>query len=63
MFTVWVILLIIIASERLLSSSFYSIGFIGLVLILLLLLCLSFISSNLFVFYLILRGLWSLLCF
>nr|YP_009738135.1 NADH dehydrogenase subunit 4 [Ctenolepisma villosum]QIB71367.1 NADH dehydrogenase subunit 4 [Ctenolepisma villosum] len=50
--SVWIIILMIMASESILDTYFYSGGFILLVLLLLLLLCLSFMSSNLFMFYL-----------
>nr|YP_010759003.1 NADH dehydrogenase subunit 4 [Ctenolepisma longicaudatum]WEX31828.1 NADH dehydrogenase subunit 4 [Ctenolepisma longicaudatum] len=54
--TVWIIILMIMASESILSSSFYPNGFIGLVMMLLLLLYLSFVSTNLFMFYLFFEG-------
>nr|YP_009774832.1 NADH dehydrogenase subunit 4 [Lepisma saccharinum]QJA14868.1 NADH dehydrogenase subunit 4 [Lepisma saccharinum] len=54
--SVWIVLLMIMASESILSSSFYQAGFMVLVMVLLLLLFLSFISSNLFMFYLFFEG-------
>jgi len=58
--SVWVIILIIMAREKVLFSSFYNVSFIRLVLVLLFLLWLSFISSSLFIFYLFFEGLWFL---
>jgi len=54
--SVWIIILIIMAREKVLFSSFYNVSFIRLVLVLLSLLWLSFISSSLFIFYLFFEG-------
>nr|YP_054539.1 NADH dehydrogenase subunit 4 [Thermobia domestica]AAT69288.1 NADH dehydrogenase subunit 4 [Thermobia domestica] len=54
--SIWIVILMIMASEGVLSSSFYSTSFISLVLLLLVLLYLSFSSSSLFMFYFFFEG-------
>uniref|UniRef100_A0AAU7VAZ9 NADH-ubiquinone oxidoreductase chain 4 n=1 Tax=Stenopsocus dactylinus TaxID=3074940 RepID=A0AAU7VAZ9_9NEOP len=54
--SIWICSLMLLSSEPVMSSSFYKINYMNILIILLLFLVLSFYTSNLFLFYLFFEG-------
>uniref|UniRef100_A0AAU7VAA3 NADH-ubiquinone oxidoreductase chain 4 n=1 Tax=Stenopsocus wangi TaxID=3074950 RepID=A0AAU7VAA3_9NEOP len=54
--SIWICTMMLLSSEPVMSSSFYKINYMNIIIVLLLFLMLSFYTSNLFLFYLFFEG-------